>query len=70
MAMNEKQKLRASVIGAGLSLLGLAMSIIQANENGLTTATLIGIIFTGIALIFTLIAIMRSRRKMSQERHE
>ena len=63
MAMNEKKKLRASYVGAGISILGLAMSIIQANENGLTRATLIGIIFTVIALIFTVIAIVKIRRK-------
>ena len=63
MPVSVKTKLRLSIVGAALSLFGFVFSLIDIREHGIGTPSTIGICATVIALVFTIISIVRSVRK-------
>lgn len=63
MPVSAKTKLRLSIVGAAVSSSGFVFSIIDIRENGYGTASTIGICATVIALVFTIVSIVRTARK-------
>ena len=61
--MDAEKKKRMTLITGFLSLIGLVTSFFQAHEKGFTTATILGIVFTVIAILCTIISVIVNKNR-------